>query len=460
MKTTLLLAVVPTAVAFIGSDTLPISLYAGSDLPNEVLQDRFEDQVNLWIPLMLDGSYPLNASDPNLIGLDNPNGPQSTPSDEPKLEWSVQLPTIFGQGNVIVPSPWEENVVYATSSDGKVVVVWADGSVDTYTPPLILSGSTVAVGGLSFSRAGVIVYAVCDKDYRDGRLTSRIVALSPDLREGWVTPVAGEVVGTPLIMKEGALVGKYLAAIYNDMDGGSHLGVWHVWDGSLLLEESFPVQRASAPALFENEGKQGILWTATGAAASIYSCTLPMTLGRRSSLDVERKSVSWESKLPPVVNTESDRAYFTTTEGGIVSVQIPSIIEEWLTSVMDSDYIYKACPAISSDGLQVIVGLGNGSVVGLDARSGAQMWKAQASDAEVAVPPVVSSDNRIVVVASLTEVSALDQADGTLLWSIPVASAIRASMSMSASALLVAHASGRIDAYNIQEEVGPLPSSR
>ena len=162
--------------------------------------------------------------------------------DNPQLHWKIRLeaPATLDQGNAIVPSPYDDNLLYVTTSSGNLFVLSAvDGkTLWTYSPPekslhngdevwTTTCGSSVVFGNVD-SVGKFLVYAVVD--YPPGgtvygpqryvsylvlnsanavllfvnssfAFDSRLIAISiPDHEPLWLsTDLPGVVQGTPVV---------------------------------------------------------------------------------------------------------------------------------------------------------------------------------------------------------------------------------------------------------------------
>lgn len=194
----------------------------------------------------------------------------------------------------------------------------------------------------------------------------------------------------------------------------------------------------ASPSLVHEQILLGAMWHSPGLYA----------------LDAVTGERLWEYPAPGLhgaVAIEDDWGYFGTSHGEVVSVKIKTGAEKWRTRLGDGWIV--ATPSIC-DSL-IIVGSGDGKMVGLHRHSGEMIWSFQCQDSIVPISPYRTSRQALTgsptIVGTIAYFGAtdgflyaLDAFTGKFLWKYQLGVPVLSTPVISGNALFIAAFDGNV----------------
>jgi outer membrane protein assembly factor BamB len=333
-----------------------------------------------------DSPWPMFRHDIQNSGRTSYDGPAI-----PVVRWTFPLnPGPFSNG---VPSPivGPDGTIYAGNQAGVLYAINPDGSEKWHYQAggAINSGPILTVGGVLYFRAeDGYLYALTTANELRWRVP---VEMNP----GTAGPTPGQppFSNSPRVMPDGTVL-----ALSTVFDFGTTVGIFNKYHptGNLV----------SSAAHLEAFGASGT--PAVSRDGHIYYSLWDGTLN--TGFDLEAPSLG----SPAVGNNGS--IYVGTSEGDLISIN-SAMDENWRYSIGEPDI--NSSPALDED-QNVYYGSVNHNVYSLD-HEGNFRWLFDTGGAVDSSPAL--DDSRVYVVggpSSSARLYALNQADGSLAWSVPI----------------------------------------
>jgi hypothetical protein len=452
------------------------------------------------------------TADNELMNITTTNITDSTTSwlnylETPAIKWSTPLPdnSILGQGNAVMQSPLDDEVLYVTTAQGRVYMLnRTSGVLNNKTSFIASPKDQISVvssqSKLTFSEFGLyLVFSYVETNLFDNSSTSYIVALTPLLDVLWTSSVPGIIEGTPVISRastpeknntnytnssddDGVIICTHNIYLDGDIKAGSST-LMFVKNGEFAWQIQAPnnaFQGANmsytAPVSVRRGDDDLVMWQSEIAGGSTNTSTI-VTL----QVVMDGDNVADQYKLEIKLYTVNDNAatvtpafdkegstFFFGLSGSRVTARTLADDNNllWTTTqvragISGLDSI-QASPVLSEDGSRLFVVLSDGSLVRLNTKDGSVQWN-ESLRVEVTNPPVVISDGvMVVVVADNGEISSYHQETGEMHWDHVclfgdnncLDSTIRAGYSVSHGDLMLylgANLMGRVVAIQLKE---------